>query len=100
MYARGLAARPGVPDDVRASLAITHLGAMKSLCARKPELATFAAKQAISLLRHTKSIPVDRAFYEAGRLAKVRVRSPHCRRGVTAAASTLPPLPPPFPTRC
>ena len=50
---------------------IVHLITLKSYCSSKKDLQVFAAKQAISLLRYTDDIPVDYAFYEAGKMAKV-----------------------------
>jgi intraflagellar transport protein 172 len=60
-------------------LFVTHLLALKEFCSKKKELLPFSAKQAISLLRYTDVLYPDRAFHEAGLLAKVRyVNSQQC----------------------
>jgi hypothetical protein len=60
------------PAKFKDYLFIAHLFTLKHYCSRKKDLVYFGAKQAISLLRYTKDIQPDAAFYEAGRAAKVR----------------------------
>ena len=52
-------------------LQIAHTLHLRSYCASKKDLLSFSAKQAISALRYTATIPSDRAFLEAGQAAKV-----------------------------
>ncbi|KAI9201990.1 uncharacterized protein BJ171DRAFT_584638 [Polychytrium aggregatum] len=51
-------------------LFIAHLLNLRNYCSKKRELAYFVAKQSISLLRYSRDIPADRAFFEAGEAAK------------------------------
>ena len=44
---------------------------LRNYCAKKRELAYFAAKQSISLLRYTRDFPPDRGFYHAGLYSKL-----------------------------
>lgn len=66
----------GITPQVRlmeifgSALQISHLLHMRGYCGKKKELLYFSAKQAISVLRYTAYIPVDRAFLEAGQAAK------------------------------
>lgn len=62
-----------LPPDFHTYMIIVHLITLKSYCSSKKDLHPFAAKQAISLLRYTNDIPVDYAFYEAGKMAKVNI---------------------------
>jgi len=62
-----------LPQPFYTYMTIVHLITLKSYCSVKKDLQTFAAKQAISLLRYTNDIPVDYAFYEAGKLSKVSI---------------------------
>ncbi|KAI8928779.1 hypothetical protein BC831DRAFT_447367 [Entophlyctis helioformis] len=62
--------QPAIAERFGHFLFISHLAALKNYCLKKRDLAYFAAKQAISLLRYTKDIPADRAFLEAGQAAK------------------------------
>jgi intraflagellar transport protein 172 len=43
---------------------------LRNYCSKKRDLAYFAAKQSISLLRYTREISPDKAFYDAGHYAK------------------------------
>ncbi|KAJ3152666.1 hypothetical protein HDU86_005539 [Geranomyces michiganensis] len=61
---------PGIPPELDRYLYIAHIVTLQHYCAKKRDLAYFAAKQAIAALRYTKEIPPDRAFYEAGKAAK------------------------------
>jgi len=61
----------GLPSTFNTYMLIVHLIMLKSYCSSKKDLHQFAAKQAISLLRYTNDIPVDYAFYDAGKLSKV-----------------------------
>ena len=54
-------------------LQIAHTLHLRNYCSTKKDLQVFAAKQAISALRYTATIPSDRAFLEAGQTAKVLV---------------------------
>lgn len=51
---------------------ISHLKGLQTKCKNSQELAAVAAKQAISLLRYTKVLRPDAAFFEAGQAAKVQ----------------------------
>ncbi|KAJ3290304.1 hypothetical protein HK104_006864 [Borealophlyctis nickersoniae] len=64
--------QPNIPADFSTYLFIAHLITLRNYCAKKRDLGYFAAKQSIALLRYTREIPVDRAFYEAGKFAKAR----------------------------
>jgi intraflagellar transport protein 172 len=61
----------GINESLNQYLVIAHHMKLRDYCAKKTELASFAAKNAISLLRYTKNIPADLAFMEAGQLCKV-----------------------------
>ena len=55
-------------------LLISHYMAMRAACEGLSQAQDkIVAKLSVSLLRHTKIIPVDKAFYEAGIYCKV-----HC----------------------
>jgi len=60
-----------LPPAFYTYMIIVHLITLKSYCSSKKDLQPFAAKQAISLLRYTNDIPVDYAFYEAGKMSKL-----------------------------
>ncbi|KAJ3038900.1 hypothetical protein HDV00_012822 [Rhizophlyctis rosea] len=61
---------PQIPAPFHTHLLTTHLLSLRTYCAAKRDLAPFAAKQSIALLRYITDIPPDRAFYEAGLYAK------------------------------
>ncbi|KAJ3089478.1 hypothetical protein HK102_006328 [Quaeritorhiza haematococci] len=65
-----LTPQTSIPTPFHDLLTITHLVTLRNYCAKKRDLLTFAAKQSISLLRYTKEITPDKAFYEAGAAAK------------------------------
>lgn len=55
-------------------LLIIHYYATRSAALGHDQLKPIAAKLAVSLLRHTDVIPVDKAFYEAGAICRVSRR--------------------------
>ena len=61
---------PTIPSEFKNYLTIAHLAHLRNTTSKKKGLEYFCAKQAISLLRYTKDIPVDITYYEAGKSAK------------------------------
>ncbi|KAL7872215.1 hypothetical protein SRHO_G00071980 [Serrasalmus rhombeus] len=57
-------------EDFEQMLVISHYYATRSAAKGIDQLSALAAKLSISLLRHTEFIPADKAFYEAGLVAK------------------------------
>jgi intraflagellar transport protein 172 len=56
-------------------LLIAHYNAIRSACSGNEQLEIVAAKLSISLLRHVDIIPADKAFYEAGKMCQVNLKS-------------------------
>lgn len=71
VYGGGVTAQPKMLEMFGSMLQIAHTLHLRGYCSKKKDLAYFAAKQAISALRYTKTIPSDRAFLEAGQQSKV-----------------------------
>ncbi|KFO82193.1 Intraflagellar transport protein 172, partial [Cuculus canorus] len=57
-------------EEFETMLLISHYYATRAAAQGVKQLDTVAAKLSISLLRHTKLLPADKAFYEAGMAAK------------------------------
>uniref|UniRef100_A0A3P9LP27 Intraflagellar transport 172 n=1 Tax=Oryzias latipes TaxID=8090 RepID=A0A3P9LP27_ORYLA len=57
-------------EDFEQMLLIAHYFATRSASNGQEQLITIAAKLSVSLLRHTRTIPADKAFYEAGKACK------------------------------
>lgn len=72
VYGNSVTAKPKLLESFGKYLEIAYYMDMRNYCSSKKELVYFASKEAISLLRYTKLIPVDVAFMEAGQAAKVR----------------------------
>jgi len=53
-------------------LLVAHYFAVRAACFGHHQLTSIAAKISVAMLRYTDIIPVDKAFFEAGQLAKVR----------------------------
>ncbi|KAI9096123.1 hypothetical protein DFS34DRAFT_154359 [Phlyctochytrium arcticum] len=70
VHGNGFTPQPNVPQEFELLLYISHMAVLKHYCTKKRDLIYFAAKNAISMLRYIKNIPVDRAFFEAGESAK------------------------------
>ena len=52
-------------------LLIAHYYATRSATMAHKSLDSIAAKLSVSLLRHTDVVPADKAFFEAGMMARV-----------------------------
>ena len=52
-------------------LLVAHYFATRAACFAHHQLTSIAAKITVAMLRYTDIIPVDKAFFEAGQLAKV-----------------------------
>lgn len=63
--------KSGAPAEFNHFMIICHLMVLKNHCKEKKELLGICAKISIALLRYTKDIQIDKAFYEAGLNAKV-----------------------------
>ncbi|KAJ3338128.1 hypothetical protein HDU91_001310, partial [Kappamyces sp. JEL0680] len=70
VHGTGTAPQPKLVEMFGSILQIAHTLHLRGHCSTKKELLFFAAKQAISALRYTTTIPADRAFLEAGQAAK------------------------------
>ena len=58
-------------QDFQSLLLIAHYYATRSAAMAHKSLDSIAAKLSVSLLRHTDIIPADKAFFEAGMMARV-----------------------------
>lgn len=54
-------------------LRISHYYTLWSACRASPSMEQTAFKLATALLRHSDIIPADKAFYEAGMAARVKI---------------------------
>lgn len=58
-------------QEFESMLLIAHYYANRSAAMAQKSLDSIAAKLSVSLLRHTDVIPADKAFFEAGMMARV-----------------------------
>lgn len=58
-------------QEFQAMQLIAHYYATRSAAMAHKSLDSIAAKLSVSLLRHTDIIPADKAFFEAGMMARV-----------------------------
>jgi len=61
-------------EEFQRCLQVAHYFATRAACYGYQQLASVAAKLSVAMLRYTDLIPVDKAFFEAGQMAKVKVR--------------------------
>jgi intraflagellar transport protein 172 len=72
VYGNSITAKPKLLESFGKYLEVVYYMDMRNYCSSKKDLLYFASKEAISLLRYTKLIPVDVTFMEAGQAAKVQ----------------------------
>ena len=58
-------------NEFQRYLLIAHYFAVRAACFAHHQLVAIAAKLSVAMLRYTDIIPVDKAFFEAGQMAKV-----------------------------
>jgi len=58
-------------EEFQRYLQVAHYFATRAACYGYQQLSSVAAKLSVAMLRYTDIIPVDKAFFEAGQMAKV-----------------------------
>ena len=61
----------GAYNEFQRYLLVAHYFAIRAACFVHHQLSSIAAKLTVAMLRYTDIIPVDKAFFEAGQMAKV-----------------------------
>ena len=61
----------GAYNEFQRYLLVAHYFATRAACFVHHQLSSIAAKLTVAMLRYTDIIPVDKAFFEAGQMAKV-----------------------------
>ena len=58
-------------NEFQRYLLVAHYFAIRAACFGHHQLTSIGAKISVAMLRYTDIIPVDKAFFEAGQMAKV-----------------------------